>query len=120
MAEEGDRVSLCQLSRWFGIPRRTLYYRPTRQKPKVNQALAKKVKDQIEELPFAGYRTLAFLLGVNRNTIQRLNQLRAGSVVSAKLASGPEHKPCLRWPLSRMNAGHRTLPACGVARKAAG
>ena len=105
MAEEGDRVSLCQLSRWFGIPRRTLYYRPTRQKPKVNQALAKKVKDLIDELPFAGYRTLAFLLGVNRNTIQRLNQLKGWQCRKRQIGFRPRaqampsvaSKPNERW-----------------------
>ena len=76
MAEDGDRVSISQLSRWFGVPRRTLYYKPTKQAPKVNPVLAKKVKELIDELPFAGYRTLAFLLGLNRNTVQRINQIK--------------------------------------------
>ena len=76
MAEDGDKVSVSQLSRWFGVPRRTLYYKPTKQAPKVNPILAKKVKALIDELPFAGYRALAFLLGLNRNTVQRINQIK--------------------------------------------
>ena len=76
MAEDGDKVSISQLSRWFGVPRRTLYYRPTKQARKVNTVLAQKVKELIGELPFAGYRTLAFLLGLNRNTVQRINQIK--------------------------------------------
>ena len=76
MAYEGDKVSLSQLARWLGVPRRTLYYKPIKQSPKVNPILAKKIKVLIDELPFAGYRTLAFLLGLNRNTVQRINQIK--------------------------------------------
>ena len=64
MADEGDKMSRSQLSRWFEAPRRTLYYKPTKSAPKVNPVLAKKVKGLIDELPFAGYRTIAFLLGL--------------------------------------------------------
>ena len=76
MADDGDNVSLSQLSRWFGVPRRTLYYKPTKAAPRVNPVLAKKVKELIDELPFAGYRTIAFLIGLNRNTVQRINQIK--------------------------------------------
>ena len=101
MAEDGDKVSISQLSRWFGVPRRTLYYKPTKQAPKVNPVLAKKVKALIDELPFAGYRTLAFLLGLNRNTVQRINQIKGWQCRKRQIgfrsqrALGNRPNPCL-------------------------
>lgn len=36
--EDGYTVSISKLCQWFGIPRRTVYYKPTKAAPKVNPA----------------------------------------------------------------------------------
>jgi|GEM_PF-3286347 len=51
--------SLNKLSQWFGIPRRTIYYKPTKTVPKVYPALAEPVRAMIEKSPSFGYRTVA-------------------------------------------------------------
>ena len=73
-------MSISQLCRWFGVPRRTVYYRPRRSSPKVNSALAERIKALIEEEPSLGYRTVAGLLGMNKNTVQRIFQLKGWQV----------------------------------------
>ena len=72
---EGFEVSISQLCRWFEVPRRSFYYRPTRSAPKVREELVAPVKALIEQEPSFGYRTVANLLGLNKNTAQRLFQL---------------------------------------------
>ena len=62
------------------MPRRTVYYRPRRSSPKVNSALAERIKALIEEEPSFGYRTVAGLLGMNKNTVQRIFQLKGWQV----------------------------------------
>jgi putative transposase len=80
LADDGYQVSISQLCRWFGVPRRTVYYRPRRSSPKVNSALAERIKALIEEEPSFGYRTVAGLLGMNKNTVQRIFQLKGWQV----------------------------------------
>lgn len=80
LAEEGLRVSLVKLCRWFDLPRRTLYYRSVKAAPKVQEHLVVPIKALIEEHPSFGYRTLAHLLGMNKNTVQRILQLKGWQV----------------------------------------
>jgi len=80
MAEAGDVVSICQLCRWFDVPRRMFYYRQVKQKPNVNELLAARIKQFIEAHSYAGYRTIAHSLGLNRNTVQRINRLKGWQV----------------------------------------
>jgi putative transposase len=80
LADDCYQVSISQLCRWFGVPRRTVYYRPRRSSPKVNSALAERIKALIEEEPSFGYRTVAGLLGMNKNTVQRIFQLKGWQV----------------------------------------
>ena len=54
---------MAQLCRWFGVPRRSMYYRPTKAPAKVKAALAEPIKAMIEAEPSFGYRTVANLLG---------------------------------------------------------
>ena len=51
-------VSVNQLCRWFEVPRRTVYYRPTRTPP-MRPRLADLIKALIEYEPSFGYRTMA-------------------------------------------------------------
>jgi putative transposase len=73
---EGVRVSMAQLCRWFEQPSRTVYYKPVKSPPKVRPELAGPIKAMIEEEPSFGYRTVASLLGMNKNTVQRVFRKR--------------------------------------------
>jgi putative transposase len=86
---DGIDVPLAKLCRWFGVPRRTLYYRPTKAKPKVQHRFAEPIKQMIEDEPSFGYRTVASLLGFNKNTVQRIFQIKGWQV--RKRAIG--HRP---------------------------
>ena len=68
LAQDGYRISLVKLCHWFGLPRRTLYYRSVKAAPKVQGHLATPIKAMLEEHPSFGYRTVAHLLGMNKNT----------------------------------------------------
>lgn len=41
LLDEGVKASLSQLCRWFEVPRRTVYYQPTKAAPKVDEQLAR-------------------------------------------------------------------------------
>ena len=71
------------------MPRRTVYYRPTNVLPKVRPELAAPIKALIEQEPSFGYRTVAGLLGMNKNTVQRIFQIKGWQV--RKRAIG--HRP---------------------------
>jgi putative transposase len=89
LQEDGFTVSVSQLCRWFEVPRRTVYYRPTKAPAKVRPELAEPIKALIEQEPSFGYRTVAGLLGMNKNTVQRIFQLKGWQV--RKRAIG--HRP---------------------------
>ena len=89
MAEDGDKVSVCQFCRWFAVPRRTVYYKAVKQAPRVNELLAARIKALIEAEPYAGYRTIAHLLGLNRNTVQRINRLKGWQVRTRPIGFRP-------------------------------
>ena len=77
---EGFEVSISKLCRWFEIPRRTVYYKPTKAAPKVQERFAQPIKAMITENPSFGYRTVASLLDFNKNTVQRLFQIMGWQV----------------------------------------
>ena len=80
LAEDGFKVSLVKLCQWFETPRRTVYYRSTEAQPKVQEHFVKPIKAMIEENPSFGYRTVAHLLGFNKNTVQRIFQIKSWQV----------------------------------------
>ncbi|MGY0653066.1 hypothetical protein ACW7GZ_14645 [Luteimonas sp. A537] len=49
-----------------------MYYHPTKAPPKIRPELAEPIKAMIEEEPSFGYRTVAALLDMNKNTVQRI------------------------------------------------
>ena len=59
---EGITVSIAKLCRWFGVPRRSVYYKPVKSPPKVDPKFVAPIKAMIEESPSFGYRTVAHLL----------------------------------------------------------
>lgn len=80
LRDEGYDVSISKLCRWFGFPRRTWYYRSVKSAPRVKPELEIPIKALIEQEPSFGYRTVAHLLGMNKNTVQRVFQLRGWQV----------------------------------------
>ncbi|OSP53432.1 hypothetical protein BV911_18030 [Pseudoruegeria sp. SK021] len=56
----------------IGISQRTIYYKPVKVAPKVDPQFAEPIKKTIEEKPSYGYRTVAWLLGFNKNTACRI------------------------------------------------
>ena len=76
LTDAGVHLSLSKLCRWLEIPRRTVYYRPTKKTPIVQERFAAPIKQLIEEHPSFGYRTVAHLLKFNKNTVQRIFQLK--------------------------------------------
>ena len=51
---------------------RTFYYQSVKAPPKVQPRFAEPIKAMIEDNPSFGYRTVAHLLGFNKNTVQRV------------------------------------------------
>lgn len=48
---DGIEVSLVKLCQWFGVARRTVYYRETKGQPKLQEQFVKPIKAMIEENP---------------------------------------------------------------------
>ncbi len=86
---DGFEVSVVKLCRWFGIPRRTVYYQPRKAPPKLQARLVEPIKAMIEEEPSFGYRTVAGLLGFNKNTVQRVFQLKGWQVRKRPIGQRP-------------------------------
>nr|UPH34226.1 transposase [uncultured bacterium] len=89
LLEDGFDVSISKLCRWFGVPRRSFYYRPVKAAPKVKPELEAPVKALIEQEPSFGYRTVAWLLGMNKNTVQRIFQIRGWQVRKRAIGTRP-------------------------------
>lgn len=80
LAADGCKVPLTKLCRWFGVPRRTVYYCSMKSLPKMDPKYAEPIKAMIEESPSFGYRTVAYLLGFNKNTVQRIFPIKSWQV----------------------------------------
>jgi len=66
-----------------------VYYKPVKSTPKVQERFAEPIKQMIEAEPSFGYRTVASLLQINKNTVPRIFQLKGWQV--RKRAIG--HRP---------------------------
>lgn len=80
LQSDGIHVSMAKLCRWCEVPRRSAYYKPVKAQPKVQECFATPIKALIEENPSFGYRTVAHLLEFNKNTVQRIFQLKGWQV----------------------------------------
>lgn len=80
LKQDGFDVSISKICQWFAVPRRTVYYKPAKTAPKVQERFAGPIKAIITEEPSFGYRTVAHLLGFNKNTVQRIFQLMGWQV----------------------------------------
>ena len=105
LREDGYEVSISQLCRWFDVPRRTVYYRPTKSAPKLRSEVVGPIKEMIEKEPSFGYRTVANLLSMNKNTVQRVFQLKGWQVKRRPIGHRPRiealpsvaQRPNERW-----------------------
>ena len=86
---DGLAVPLTKLCAWFGVPRRTIYYKPTKAAPKVDPRFAEPFKAMIEKEPSFGYRTVAWLLGFNKNTVQRIFPIKGWQVRKRPIGMRP-------------------------------
>ncbi len=48
LREDGLTVPMTKLCRWFDVPRRIVYYKPVKSKPKVQDRFAVPIKQMIE------------------------------------------------------------------------
>lgn len=80
LAADGFDVPIAKLCRWFEVPRRSVYYRTVKASPRIDLKYSEPIKAMIEASPSFGYRTVAFLLGLNKNTVQRIFQLKGWQV----------------------------------------
>jgi putative transposase len=113
--EDGFTVSISQLCRWFAVPRRTVYYQRCKTPRRVAARFAMPIKALIEQEPSFGYRTVAHLLGMNKNTVQRIFQLQGWQVKKRPVGFRPRvqsmssvaTRPNTRWAtdLCRVWAG---------------
>lgn len=81
-----------------------MYYRPRRKPPLLQERFVQPIKALIEREPSYGYRTVAHLLGFNKNTVQRVFQQRGWQVrkrptgfrprveVKPSVAPAPDHR----------------------------
>jgi putative transposase len=105
LREDGYEVSISQLCRWFDVPRRTVYYRPTKSAPRLSSEVVNPIKEMIEKEPSFGYRTVANLLRMNKNTVQRVFQLKGWQVKRRPIGHRPRiealpsvaQRPNERW-----------------------
>ena len=86
---EGVTVPMTKLCKWFEVPRRSVYYKPTKSAPKVQERLERPIKALIEQDPSYGYRTVAGLLNMNKNTVQRIFQIRGWQVKKRPIGFRP-------------------------------
>src|SRR3546814_9804068 len=84
LKDDGFAVSISQLCRWFGVPRRTVYYKPTKAPSKVNPDLAGPIKALIEEEPSFGYRTVAGRSEEHTSELQSLMRISYAVFCSKK------------------------------------
>ena len=80
LESEGIKVSTVKLCQWFEVLRCALYYKPTKSLPKVQERFEAPIKAMIEQEPSFGSRTVAGLLDSNKNTVQRIFQIRGWQV----------------------------------------
>ena len=105
LKDDGYEVSISKLCQWFGVARRSVYYKPTKSPPTVKAELAEPIKAMIEEEPSFGYRTVAGLLDMNKNTVQRIFQIKGWQVRKRAIGNRPRVEalpavataPDLRW-----------------------
>ena len=87
MREEGHKVSIARLCRWFGVPRSSFYYRPQPAAPVVLATdLVEMIRGVIDENPTYGLRRITAMVRrragapVNRKRVHRVVKLNGWQV----------------------------------------
>lgn len=89
LVEERVSVNVSKVCAVLDYPRRSFYYKEKRRQRQVNESLAGRIRRVIDALPYAGYRTVAWLLGENKNTVQRIFQIKGWQVRKRKSGHRP-------------------------------
>lgn len=90
MKDDGVEVSMSPLCRWFEVvPRRTMYYKLCKALPKVQERFERPIKEIIDQNPSYVYRNVAGLLNFNKNTVQRIFQIRGWQVKQRPIGFRP-------------------------------
>ncbi len=82
-------MPLTKLCVWFGVPQRTVYCKPTKATTQVDPRFAEWIKAMIEKGSSFGYRTVAWLLKVNKNTLRRIFQIKGWQVRKRPISMRP-------------------------------
>ncbi|WP_209319545.1 transposase [Salmonella enterica] len=115
---EGIDVSVSKLCRWFGLPRRSWYYRSVKAAPKLQEHLVTPIKNMIERTHRSVTGRLQPCWGSTRTRYSASSSSRAGKFASVRLGFAPGSEPCLRWPQRPTNAGRRTYAGSGLVAMA--
>ncbi len=114
---DGISVPLTKLCAWFGVPPRTVYYKPTKAAAKVDPRFAEPIKAMIEKEPSFGYRTVAWLLGFNKDTVQRVFQIKGWQVRKRPIGMRPRIEAVPSVARAERTLVHRPVPGLGRARR---
>lgn len=131
---EGLTVPIARLCAWFGVLRRTVYYKPAKAAPKVDPRFAETIKAMIEAEPSFGYRAAARLQQSHRAEGSASSQCRrrrlspagitsiSGANVRSALALAPHRRQTVLAgefrrasgipPLARRGKGCQQSPDC--------
>jgi len=91
----------------------SVYYRPVKSAPKVQACFAEPIKALIEESPSFGYRTVAHLLGFNKNTVRRIFQLKGWQVCKRPIGFRPRVQAMPSVATLRTSDGRQMCAASG-------
>ena len=83
----------------FCAPRQTYQDRPTTAAPRIGLVFSEPIKAMIGAKSFFGYRTVAWLLEFNRNTVRRIFQLNSWQVRKRPVGAHPRIEAMLLAPL---------------------
>lgn len=89
LLDDGIAVPVAKLCTWFDVPRRTVYCKPTKAAPKLDDNFVAPIKALIEEEPSFCYRTVAWLLGFDKNTVQRIFLIKGWQVRKRSIGARP-------------------------------
>ena len=111
-------MPVSKLCSWFDVPRRTVYYKPTKAAPKLDEKFVQPIKALIEEEPSLGYRTVAWLLWFNKNTVQRIYQIKGWQVRKRSIGARPRVEAMPSVAERPMKDGQPTCAVSGLVRTA--
>ena len=118
---EGVTVPIARLCAWFGVLRRTVYYKPAKAAPKVDPRFAETIKAMIEAGPSFGYRTVARLQQSHRAAGSASSRCRRRRLSPAGMTSisGANVRSAIRSALALAPHPRQTVLA-GEFRRASG